>query len=204
MKRLLAASLLGLFLASSAAFAEDVAKDTGTISGRISPGDVAVRIIAKLAGTEYTAKGNIKGEVTVTQGGEFAIKDLPAGTYDLLFFPQGKSQGKYIATRWSDIAVQAGKTVAGINYRLTPAESGYLIDEILVVFGKDTTAEDARRTIISAGCLVKDTPVELGGTTIYTVDIPDDRTVDEMIRVFEKSKGVVHAEPNRISRVDAQ
>ncbi|MBW2201495.1 MAG: hypothetical protein JRF71_11805 [Deltaproteobacteria bacterium] len=192
-----------LFSVSCATYAEDIANDTGAISGRIFPKDASVRIIAKTAGTEYKIKGNIKGEVTLTQGGDFTIKGLLPGKYDLLFFLQGKSKKKYFATRWSEVVVQSGKTTSGINYRLTPLSSKYLIDEILVAFKEETKAEEARKVIRAAGCVIKDTPLHLG-TTIYTLDIPDDKSIDEMIKVFKKDKCVAYAEPNGISRIDAK
>ena len=192
-----------LFLVSCVTYAEDIANNTGTISGRISPKDASAQIIAKTAGTEYKIKGNIKGEVTLTQGGDFTIKGLPPGKYDLLFFLQGKSKKKYFTTRWSEIVVQSGKITSGINYRLTPLSSKYLIDEILVAFKEATKAEEARKVIRAAGCIIKDTPLHLG-TTIYTLDIPDDKSIDEMIKVFKKDKRVAYAEPNGISRIDAK
>ena len=202
MKKLFARSFLILFLGISVTLADNFNKDSGSISGRISPKDVSVKIIAKIAGTEYMVKGNVKGEVNLNQGGKFIIKDLPAGRYDLLFFLQNSSQEKYVATRWSEIIVQRGQNVEGINYRLTPVESEYLIDEVLVGFGKDIEAKDARETINSLGCMIKDESLELGETTFYTVDIPDDKTVDEIIQEFKKKKGVVSAEPNGITHVD--
>jgi hypothetical protein len=192
-----------LFLVSCATSAEDIASDTGAISGRISPKDASVRIIAKTTGTEYKIKGNIKGEVTLTKGGDFTIKGLLPDKYDLLFFPQGKSKKIYFATRWSEVIVQSGNTTSGINYRLTPLGSKHLIDEVLVAFKEGTKPEEARKAIRAAGCIVKDTPLDLG-TIIYTIDIPDDKSIDEMIKVFKKDKRVAYAEPNGISRIDAK
>ncbi len=178
-----------------------VSSDTGAVSGRISPADVAVRIVAKTAGTEYKVKGNIKGEITLTQGGNFTISNLPAGKYDLLFLLQGESQKKYFATRWSEVVVQGGKATSGINYRLTTVGSEQLIDEVLVGFKKGTTTEQARKMIQSAGCVIKDTPLDLGNV-IYTVDIPDDKSVKEMVEWFTGKEGVAYAEPNGITTVD--
>ncbi len=66
-----------------------------------------------------------------------------------------------------------------------------------------TKVEEARKVIRAAGCVVKDTPLDLG-TIIYTVDIPDDKSVAEMIKVFKKDKSVAYAEPNGISTIDAK
>ncbi len=187
-----------VIVAMASASAADKKGDSGSVSGKISPEDASVRIIAKLAGTEHRVKKNIKGEVTLTKGGAFTIRDLPAGKYDLLFFLQGKSKKKYMATRWSEVVVAEGETTSGINYRLTPVGSAHLIDEVLVAFegGKD---KDAQETIQTAGCTVKDRPMKLGKTTVYTVDIPDDKSVQDMVEVFQKTKGVKYAEPNGIA-----
>jgi len=203
MKRLPILLSIVWFSVSSATFAEGAANDVGAISGRILPKDVSVRIIAKTAGTEYRIKGNIKGEVTLAKGGNFVIKGLPAGKYDLLFFLQGRSKQKYFATRWSEVVVQPGETTSRIDYRLTPIGSEHLIDEVLVAFKEKTQAEEARKVIRAAGCVVKDTPFDLG-TMIYTVDIPDDKSVAEMIKIFKKDKSVAYAEPNGISTIDVK
>lgn len=191
------------FFALYVVYAEDTANETGAISGRILPKDASVRIIAKLAGTEYRIKENIKGEVTLTKGGDFIIKGLLPGKYDLLFFLQGETNRKYMAARWSEVDVKEGKTTSGINYRLTPQGSEQLIDEVVVAF-EGVNAADAQQIIHDAGCIVKDSPLNLGATTIYTVDIPDEKNVPEMIRLFKQKKGVKYAEPNGIATIDAK
>jgi len=203
MRRLHVLLSMILFSVSCTPSAENAVNDAGAISGRLLPTDASVRVIAKTAGTEYKIKRNIKGEVTLTKGGPFTIKGLPPGKYDLLFFLQGASKEKYFATRWSEVVVQAGKTTSGINYRLTPRGSGYLIDEILVAFREETKAEEARKLIRAAGCVIKNTPLDLG-QTIYTLDIPDDKSVEEMIEVFKKQESVAYAEPNGVAAIDAK
>lgn len=197
--------LLSMILVSvsCAPSAEDAVNDAGAISGRVLPADASVRIAAKTAGSDYEIKGNIKGEVTLTKGGPFSMKGLPPGKYDLLFFLQGASKENYFAKRWSEVVVQAGKTTSGINYRLTPRGSECLIDEILVAFREETKAEEARKLIRAAGCVIKDTPLDLG-QIIYTPDIPDDKSVEEMIEVFKKQESVAYAEPNGIAAIGAK
>jgi hypothetical protein len=172
----------------------------GGISGRISPKGVSVRIIAKKAGTEYGIKENIKGEVTLTQGGSFTIWNVPPGKYDLLFFVQGHARDMYMGGRWSEIVIEPGKTVSGINYRLTPEGSEYAIDEVCVQFHKDTKEEDAPKVIQSLNCIIKDKHYRPG---FYTVDIPDDKSVNEMIKAFNKKKEVLYAGPNSILRAQS-
>jgi hypothetical protein len=203
MRKAIAVSILAVFIVPFVILAEDADKRSGAISGRIEPKDASVRIIAKVSGSEYKVKGNIKGEVSLTKGGDFTIKGVPPGKYDLLFFLQGESKKKYFATRWSEVVVQAGKTTSGINYRLTPLGSKHLLDEILVAFNEGTKQEEARKAILAAGCIVKDTPIDLG-TIVYTVDIPDDKSVEEMIKIFKKDKRTAYAEPNGIATTDTK
>ncbi len=168
---------------------------TGTISGSISPEDASVRIIAKTAGTDYQVEGNIKGEVTLTGGGDFTIKGLPEGTYDLLFILQGEPATKYIASHWSEVVVKPGESTLGINYRLTPQGSAYMIDEVLVSFSKSVSDANAREVIRSLGCIIKDSPLDLGQVTVYVVDI----SVEDMIMIFTRQSSVLSAEPNGIA-----
>jgi hypothetical protein len=178
-----------------------VGDGAGAISGRISP-DASIRIIAKLAGTSHEIKENVKGEVTLTDGGVFTIEGLPPAKYDLLFFVQGASSEMYIASRWSEVVVEAGTITSGINYRLTPQGSTHLIDEIIVVFDNIMSRIEALEILRTMRCTVKDRPGRLPEKTWYLVDIPDDKSVGEMIELFQTQKGVVSASPNHIGSFD--
>ena len=181
------------------ACATDTSPKGGSISGRVLPEDATVRIIAKLSGTNHQKPGTLKAEVTLTRGGNFRFDDLPPGNYDLLFLLQGESKTRYIAFRWSEVIVEAGKITDGIHYRLTPVESDFLIDEILVTF-VDTTDRDARKAIRKKGFIIKDKPFKVWDNELYyTVDIPDDMAVDEAIQIFQGVKGVSSATPNHLS-----
>lgn len=202
MNRLPSLLLIIFFLVASAGSAEAEPMDTGAISGRISPPDATLAIIAKWAGTAAEIAGNVKGTATIEEDGTFTITGLPPGEYDLLFNLQGKAQEAYVATRWSGVVVRAGETTAGITYRLTPQGSPHLIDEVLVGFAQVSDAE-ARQAIHAAGGTVKDAPLELDTVTTYVVDIPDDRSVADMIAVFQQDTRVNYAEPNGIVSVEA-
>ena len=165
----------------------------GRISGRIRPA-VGVRILAKLKGTDGSKPENVKGEINLPIGGDFTIDRLPAGTYDLLFSVYGDAFGKFTASRWSEIDVEAGKTTSGINYRLTPADQNFMIDEVIVEF--TATNEEARASIAALGCRIKDQPAAFKERTFCLVDIPDDKTVDQMVKAFKARPGVVAADPN--------
>jgi hypothetical protein len=189
-------SIVVFSLISVAGYAQEAGRDVGAISGRIVPTGASIKIIAKTAGTE-----DVKGEVLLPRGGDFIIEKLPAGKYDLLFFLLGDSASKYIATRWSEIIVQPGKIVTGINYRLTPIESDYLLDEIIVAFNKNLNTEEITKLISSERCIVKDTPDNMGEYTSYLIHIPNDKNVIDMIRLFKDKKGIRFAEHNWIIRM---
>lgn len=180
------------------ACATDTNPRGGAISGRVLPEDAMVRVIAKLSGTNHQQPGNLKAEVILAKGGSFRFDGLQPGNYDLLFLLQGESKARYTAFRWSEVIVEAGKTTEGINYRLTPTESNFLIDEILVTF-VDTTDSDARKAIRKKGFIVKDKPFTVWDNELYyTIDIPDDMTVDEAIQIFRRVEGVSSATPNHL------
>ena len=188
---------------------------TGRISGSISPA-VGIKILAKLTGTDASKRDNVKGEVLLQHGGAFTIDNLPPGSYDLLFSiwrgAAGNSQTSRIAHRrpfirhlapafttsnWFGIDVEAGKTTSGINYRLTPAGMSFLIDEVVVSF--TTGSDDARAAIAALGCRIKSPPSTLPGVTFYLVDIPDDKSVGEMVEAFKAIPAVASASPNYIA-----
>lgn len=192
-------------------------QDTGRISGNISPA-VGIKILAKLTGSDASKRENVKGEVLLQHGGAFTIDNLPPGKYDLLFSiwgwgdAAGNSQTPRIAHRWPfmphhapaftasnwfEIDVEAGKTTSGINYRLTPAGMSFLIDEVVVSF--TSGSDDARATIAALGCRIKSPPSALPGVTFYLVDIPDDKSVGEMVEAFKAIPAVASASPNYIA-----
>ena len=177
-------------------------QDTGRISGSISPA-VGIRILAKLTGTDASKRDNVKGEVLLQHGGAFTIDNLPPGNYDLLFSIWSDAAGNspaFTTSNWFGIDVEAGKTTSGINYRLTPAGMSFLIDEVVVSF--TTGSDDARASIAALGCRIKSPPSTLPGATFYLVDIPDDKSVGEMVEAFKAIPAVASASPNYIAHPD--
>ncbi len=199
MKRFTMLAALFLNLAACSAWAA-ARPDTGSISGRVSPQGVSVRIIAKLEGTNHRVPENIKGEVVLDKGGAFTIHNLPPGRYDLLFLPQGAAQQEYMQDLWSMIDVEADQTTSGINLRMTPTGSPHMVDEVIVQFRPGTDAEVIARVLSELNCIVKRRPLDLGTGAFYTVDIPDDKTVEEMIQAFQAREEVLSASPNSIYR----
>jgi hypothetical protein len=170
---------------------------TGTITGRVTP-EAPVRVVAKLAGTDASVKENVKAEVLLEKGGEFRLPGLAAGKYELLFQLQGEAAKKYVASLLGEIQVEAGKSTDGIFYRLTPAGAPHEVDAVMVSFHASMSDADCAKTIASLGGRVKRrTPKSLR----YLVDLPDDKSVEEMIAAFKAVKGVELAEPNGLRRV---
>ena len=170
----------------------------GSIRGRVTP-EAPVRVVAKPAGKDPSVKENVKGEVLLAKGGEFHLEKLPPGKYDLVFQVQGDDAKKFITHVWSEIFVEAGKTVEGIYYRMTPADAAQDVDAILVQFSASVSDGEALKLIEAQGCKVKGKsprpPVR------YVVHISEDKEVPEMLKVFKAIKGVEVAEPNSIRRI---
>lgn len=171
--------------------------DKGSIKGYISPIDVKVKIIAKIAGSVYDSEAKPVNEAIIKDG-VFTILSLFPGEYDILFFPQGDTQIKYLANRWSKVVVNANEVTSGINYRLTPIGLSHFIDEVIVDFG-GANKSDAQVIIQKEGCAIKDDPINLENSTTYVVDIPDNKSVKEMIMIFEKYYSVKSCQPNYIT-----
>lgn len=94
-----------------------------------------------------------------------------------------------------------GESTSGINYRLTPQGSEYMIDEVLVAFSKSMSFENAREVIRSLDCIIKRSPIDLDQATLYLVDIPNDKSVEDLITLFTIKSSVLYAEPNGIATV---
>lgn len=170
---------------------------TGSIRGRVSP-EATVRIVAKLAQTDASKPENVKGEAKLEKGGEFEIKGLPPGKYDLLFELQGEDAKRFIAGRWGEIVVEAGKAVEGIGCRLTPAGSDHMIDEVMVSFEDGLPAAAREKAVAGLGCRVKHRAPR---DRFVVVDLPDEKSVAEMLEAFRKVPGVTSATRNGISRI---
>lgn len=172
---------------------------TGTITGRITP-EVPIKLILKKEQSDAKNAENVKGEVLLPKGGEFRIENIPPGRYDLLFEIQGDEAKKWHVGYWSDLAVQAGKAIEGINYRLTPADSRHMIDEILVTFKDGISDAEIRKIVEDQRCRIKRRPPKPGKASFYMIDIPDDTTVEQMVDVFKALPSVTLASKNGLSR----
>lgn len=158
------------------------------VAGTISP-ETPVRLILKKFQTDAAMKENVVGDVLLKEGGAFAFNRVPPGKYDLLIRPEKEFMG----SRW-EILVEKSKPVSGISYRLTPNGSRAMIDEVIVALNPGT---DVAKLVEPLGCkpqtfLFKDRVL---------LNIPDDKTVEEMIATLTGKPGVVVASQNGISSI---
>jgi hypothetical protein len=169
----------------------------GSIQGRISP-EVNVRILAVPQGKDYSQPANVKGEVTLEKGGAFEIKGLAPGRYALHFQLKGADVGKYMGKNYGEIDVKAGQATEEIRHRLTPIDATHMIDEVIVTFAEGVGEAARAKTTADLGCRVKERSYV---PDVWVVDIPDDRTVEEMVEAFKKAPGVKLVSRNGIARV---
>lgn len=175
-------------------------KKTGAIKGHVSP-EGSIKLILKKEQTDPKQPGNVKGEVLLPKGGDFTIENVPPGRYDLLFELQGEEQKKWIAGYWGDLVVEAGKTIEGINYRLTPSDAPFMVDEVVVALKAGATEAELRKSVEAARCRIKKRPAKPGKGAPYVVDIPDETSVDAMIPILKALPCVEYAEKNGIKRI---
>ena len=177
-------------------------KKTGTIQGRISP-EVPVKLILKKEQSDHKFPANVKGEVLLPKGGEFKLENIPPGRYDLIFEVQGEERKKWHVNLWSDLSVEAGKTIEGINYRLTPAGSRFMIDEVIVSYKEGSSEAELRKAVAAAGCRIKHRPPKGESGYPFSVDIPDDATADQIVEVFKAIPCVKVVSKNGIGRIES-
>ena len=163
---------------------EETHLQPGGVNGSITPNDVQITVTLKTAGKELIGE-NIKGSVTLTNGGSFDFSDVPPGKYDLMFTLHEDSRYKYFVDNWSNIVVKPGQITSGVDYRLTSQDTNYLIDEIVVEFPNDIPKDKVISYIEQLNCHLTREPLDLL-TTFYFLNIPDDKTVDELIEEFKK------------------
>lgn len=167
----------------------------GSVKGRVSP-EARVRVVAKLAQADASKPENVKGEAKLEKGGEFEIQGLAPGKYDLLFELQGEDAKKFVSKYWGEIVVEAGKAVEGVHYRLTPSDADHMIDEVMLTFDGSLPEAQREKAIAGLGCRLKHR-----SPRFVVVDIPDDKSVAEMLEAFRKVPGVKSAERNGIARI---
>ncbi len=174
----------------------------GGVRGSISPNDVHITLTLKIS--EKEAKGeNIKGSITLKNGGSFDFSDVPPGKYDLLFTLHDESRYDYLVDNWFGIIVKPGQVTKGLDYRLTSQDSSYLLDELVVEFSSNVPTEKALEYINQLNCHITREPLILR-TSRYYLNIPDDKKVEELIEEFKRFPEVLSVRRTEVIPITRQ
>jgi len=178
----------------------------GSISGKVMGTDqtVKVRAIQNLS---------LVSETTTNSDGNYKIEDLPEGKYGLLFAKEDVVYiyNDQINSSWyteegnievnETIVVNSGKNSGDYNIDLGPIPSwgtgehpDYGADEVFVLFNDEVPQNKIEALITDYNCSINH-KYESGS---YLSDIPDNKTVLEMIRAFKSESIVKFSHPNRI------
>lgn len=178
---------------------EEASLLAGGVSGNIFPKDVHITLILKVSGKE--AKGeNIKGSITLKNGGSFNFSNVPPGRYDLLFTLHEKSRYDYFVDNWFGIVVKPGQVTKGLDYRLTSQDSRFLDDELIVEFSNDVPKEKALEFIRLLNCHIIRDPLVFR-TSRYYINIPNDKKVEDLIEEFKSIPGVIRARRQEVTPI---
>lgn len=174
----------------------------GSISGKVIPANsgIKVRAIQNLA---------VIGETTVDPSdGSYVITNLPEGKYALLIIDWGDRGYVYndeINYHWHSginetITVIAGKDSPNHDYYLGTEPADYIADEIILIFNYSIPVEKRIEIISSNNCSIKERTEwdDPEVTDTYLIDIPDDKTVFEMLGIFRSNPDVNDAQHNFI------
>ncbi|MCI0692839.1 hypothetical protein L0337_12650 [candidate division KSB1 bacterium] len=130
----------------------------------------------------------------------FKIVEIPLGSFDLFIMRPG-----FFTVKKAGINLSTGEKVLEEPFVLTRAiEDTNLIipDRVIIEFKINVTREQMLQTIADANCTVKYADTPLTGTGRYFVlDIPDNKTVWEMVSFFNSLPTVEYAVPSRVVRV---
>lgn len=179
----------------------------GSISGRVST-KAHVIVYAVLAGQQLDPADRTHA-TELPQGGPFRIANLPAASYHLHIIAQGDDAARFsdLTLAWSDIAVRAGADSGSHSIRLTPADAEAFVDEVLVTFKPDVPVQRAEAVIRSLGCQIKGgyptpamaAPGERPYSAFYLLDIPDSKTVQQMVAAFTAIDDVQSVQANDLT-----
>lgn len=151
-----------------------------------------------LKSNDYTAK--LAELIIDSLPRTFKIVELPLGSVDLFLERAG-----FFTIKKTEINLSTGETVLNEPLVLTRAvaDSDLIIpDEVIVEFKPGVSREQMLQTIAGANCIIKraDTPVTGSGRN-FLLDIPDDKTVWEIVAFFNALPIIEYAVPSRVVRV---
>lgn len=139
--------------------------------------------------------------LTVTSCSDsFKITDLPIDTVDII-----AKGSHYFASKKCCVLLEEGENSFSPSLvdtsNLDPQGwPQWVQDEVLITF-KDTTVDslEANSILESYDCLVVEVLCKCLGHQLFKVDIPDDRTVPEMIEMLTLDERVRYACPNHLA-----
>lgn len=162
---------------------------TGSISGYINPVIDGTAVQIKKFGETTPVSYDI-----VEEDGLYEISGLEPGTYSL-FVGFDKSQNFY-DYQWGMIEIITNVSLSGVNLTFTPRDSKYLIDRIMITFVDGVSDEEKTDIIKSYGCSLMS---HYSYSTLYVINIPQDKTVDEEVSIFRSGTRILSAYPVGIS-----
>lgn len=181
---------------------EDVEQEFGIVQGRTRPPLENVEIIftpyfqKSLDGPSVPNRSLIK-TTTTNEEGKYSI-ELPVGHYNVEALPEQTSD--YMSGGTFFIEITSGNITIK-NFIFTPENSYYSYDTIVVYFNPNFTKENQRLLIRMYNSSIVDLSLNksrsiYGNSTRvlvdqYIIEIPFDKTVEEMISIFNSSEGVL-------------
>ena len=159
--------------------------NAGSISGFVNPiVDGAIVVIKKHGANEFDSFD------IVVKDGSYEITDLEPSTYGL--FVRFNTTQNFYGYKWAMIDIVANTSLSGINLTFTPRDSSYLFDRIMLRFHVEVSEEEKRNTIESYNSTLMS---HYSYSSSYTVNIPSDKTVEEMVDLFKTNPNVKSAYP---------
>lgn len=169
--------------------------ENGTVTGIVSPADAKVKIVA-LTGGEDQQK--VVAETKHDAKGCYSI-DLPPGEYVIRFELEDAGRfWKGCRKKELRVIVKSGSTVTGVSCRLTLDGAAYVEGEIYVDFRKGTTEKQMRGVIEKYKCRELDR-TEFSDSVSVVLQIPDDQSVEAMLKRITLDPNVESANPNNLT-----
>lgn len=89
-----------------------------------------------------------------------------------------------------------------ISLRVNNQTPQFIEDEVIVKYEKSTQINSMNSNVQESGSQISN-EIETRSGRIVKIKIPDNKTVEEMIKYFEQQTGVVYAEPNYLAYAQA-
>lgn len=158
----------------------------GSISGRVTPPKAGIRVqviqnLSLVAETKTNSDGSYR--ITNLPEGKYGllfIVDVPDYVYDLGYDYNGEFDGN------EPIIVVANKDSPNNDINLDDKWEDFIADQISIKFRENSSVEEQLSVISKHNCSI----IDQGLKWYYVLNIPDNKTILEMIRLF-KSEPIV-------------